>query len=191
MGGDKNGVKMSPSEDNIFKTVIVGEGGVGKTSLIKQFVYNTFEEKNGKTLGTNVYRKDIALGIESTLKDSNLQIWDVLGQRSFTTIIKSAFKGARGVILVCDLTNKETLTRLEDWIDYAYKFGSEAAFIFLANKSDLPNHQFGLTEMKAFADRFNASYYITSAKTGANVEVAFQGIGRAIHMGKFAPSKKG
>jgi small GTP-binding protein len=171
----------------VFKIVLVGEGGVGKTSLIKQFVYQQFEDKYIKTLGTNVYKKSIGL-TDSGQKDIHLQIWDVLGQKVFASIIKVAYHNAQGVIFVCDLTKKETLEGLETWVSYAYEHAPNASFIFLANKNDLPNKTFGSDELGAYSYRFNSPFFFTSARSGENVEQAFNAITKAIVDGKKAPT---
>jgi small GTP-binding protein len=178
------------SEDNIYKIILVGEGGVGKTSLIKTFVYQKFDDKYLKTLGTNVSKKDVNLGPKLNNETAHLQIWDVLGQKAFQSIIKSAFKGAQGVMFVCDLTDFNSLKRLEAWVNYAYEFGPRASFIFLANKSDLEDHKFGQAELDKIAKSFNAPAYITSAKSGDQVEEAFTHLGRSIHQYEFAPPKE-
>jgi hypothetical protein len=88
------------------------------------------------------------------------------------------------------VTKKETLTNLDGWVDYAYQFGPQAAFIFLGNKNDLGNKQFGYNELKAYADRFKSPCFMTSAKTGENVEQAFQYMAHSIYRKEFAPSKE-
>ncbi len=180
---------MASNEDNIFKILLVGEGGVGKTSLTKQFVYQRFDEKYLKTLGTNISKKDVVLDPGLGGHPVHLQLWDVLGQKGFQAIIKSAFKGARGVIFVCDLTDISSLQKLQNWINYAYEYGPRASFIFLGNKSDLPNQQFGMSELEAIAKPFNASAQLTSAKNGDQVEDAFIRIASSIYQKKYAPEK--
>ena len=177
------------TQDNIYKIVLVGEGAVGKTSLIKKFVYQKFEDKYIKTLGTNISKKDVNLGPKHDNAIVHLQVWDVLGQKVFQSIIKSAFKGAQGVMFVCDLTDLDSLKRLEVWVKYAYDYGPRASFIFIANKSDLPDHKFGEEELKKIAGAFNAPAYITSAKTGDNVEEAFAHLGKSIYKNDLAPPK--
>lgn len=180
---------MSQNTNTVFKIVLLGEGGVGKTSLIKKYVYQKFDEKYIKTLGTNISTKELMLGPKEENLKVTLQIWDVLGQRAFQAIIKSAFKGAQGIMFVCDLTNPDSLKKLDTWVNYAYEFGPRAAFAFMANKSDLPNKAFGLREVAEYASRFKAPAYLTSAKSGEHVEDAFVHITRCIYMGEFAPSK--
>jgi len=175
------------NEDIIYKLVLVGEGGVGKTSLIKQFVYSKYDDKYIKTLGTNIYSKEISLGEGPQLKYIHLQIWDILGQNTFQAIIKSALRNAQGIIFVCDLTTLDSLKKLDIWVDYAYRFCEHPSFIFLANKADLPNRQFDQKEIKTYANKFKSPFYLTSAKTGENVEFSFKYIAQTIYNKEFAP----
>lgn len=177
------------SEDNIFKVLLVGEGGVGKTSLIKKFVYQKFDEKYIKTLGTNISKKDVPLGPDHNNETAHLQIWDVLGQKVFQAIIKSAFNGARGVIFVCDITDEQSFKKLEVWVNYAYEFGPKASFLFIANKSDLPDHKFTIEDLEKFASKFNAPAFVTSAKSGDHVDDAFARIGQSVYSKDFAPPR--
>jgi len=180
---------MAVMKGIVYKVVLVGEGGVGKTSLIKQFVYKQFSDKYMKTLGTNIYKKQITHPTFAG-KNIQLQIWDVLGQKVFKSIIKVAFHNANGVIFVSDLTDRKTLEGLDAWVSYAYEHCPKASFIFLANKNDVPEKQFGKEELGKYSYQFNSPFFFTSAKTGENVEVAFTGISRAILEGKKIPPKE-
>jgi len=179
---------MEPRKGLVYKVAIVGESAVGKTSLIKQYVYQQFGERYLSTLGTNVYKKSLAsIGPENKLV--TLQIWDVLGQRVFRSIIKTVFQNTHGVIFVCDLTRRSTLNDLEHWIHYSYNYSKSPSFIFLGNKCDLPHREFWEEELKSFASIYDSPYLLTSAKTGENVEKAFEMMATAIVEGKTAPPK--
>jgi len=177
---------MSKTEGIVYKLLLVGESGVGKTSLVKQFVYREFDDMYTKTLGANLYKKEIGLEVSGKTETAKLMIWDLFGDNLFQGIMKSAFNGAEGIIFVCDLTNVDTLWKLDNWITTAFRFGSEAAFIFLANKSDLSDTQFDEEEVEQFAKKYRARHLVTSAKTGENVERAFQSIGEMILNREFA-----
>jgi Ras-related protein Rab-7A len=180
---------MVEKEDTVYKVVLVGEGGVGKTSLVNRFVHKRFDDKYQKTLGTNVYKKDVEIKVGLKKKTVVLQIWDLLGQRAFQSIIRSAFRGARGVMMVCDITNLESIKNLETWIDMSFKNAPSSSFVFIANKSDLPNWQFGYKELKQFATLFESPFLLTSAKTGDNVNAAFTSIAKSIDSGGFVPKE--
>jgi Ras-related protein Rab-1A/Rab family protein len=180
------GEYMSQVEGLVYKLLLVGESGVGKTSLVKQFVYKEFDDIYTKTLGANLYKKEIDLEVGGKTETAKLMVWDLFGDNLFQGIMKSAFNGAEGIIFVSDLTNVDTLWKLDIWINSAFRFGSESAFVFLGNKSDLKERQFDDEEIDQFAQRFRGRAFITSAKTGDNVEAAFQAIGQMILDREFA-----
>ena len=159
--------------------MLLGDGGVGKTSLVKRFVYSKFDDTYIKTLGTNVYKK-VVKDTENKV-EVRLQIWDVMGQNLFPNMIRTYMKGANGFILVCDLTNKRSFTNLQDWIYQVFQATDKSSGIVLANKSDLDETEFGVTTLEPLANALETPYYMTSAKTGDNVEDAFNTISRLIY----------
>ncbi|UCG69602.1 MAG: GTP-binding protein, partial [Thermoplasmata archaeon] len=108
-----------------------------------------------------------------------LQIWDILGQKGYKNLYNSSFRGSKGVIFVADITRKDTLKSLEDyWIPTIKKLIGDIPFIVLANKSDIGKGvKFDEKLLKEFAEKYKVPYFITSAKTGENVELAFYNIG--------------
>jgi small GTP-binding protein len=180
---------MTDAKGIVFKVAIVGEAAVGKTSLIKRFVYHQFEDKYMRTLGTNIYKKKIE-PMGPDYKEVALQIWDVLGQKRFQSILKVAYRGTNGIIFVCDVTRRETMENLETWVSYAYDYSPNASFIFLANKNDLGEKTFSEDEMGAYSYAFNSPFYFTSAKTGESVEDAFVALTRAIIEDRKPPSRE-
>ncbi len=176
---------MRAIHERKFKVVLLGDGGVGKTSLVKRFVYSNYDEKYLKTLGVNVYKKEFDQILDHRKIKINLQVWDVMGQKYFPNVIKESVRDAGGVLLVCDLTNLESLTNLYNWVQLVYESTEKVTFGILANKSDLNDLAFGIHAVRDLADKFDAPYYITSAKTGDNVEKAFHSIGVNIYDGKF------
>jgi small GTP-binding protein len=161
-----------------YKVVLLGDGGVGKTSLVKRFVHSKFDDKYLKTLGTNVYTKNIVIREDRLSNEVVMQIWDVLGQSSFKKIIRSALKGTQGIIFVSDLTDKSSLVNLQQWLYTSYQHMENASFIFLGNKSDLEEKRFELEDLNAYASAFNSKALLTSAKTGENVDRAFEVLSR-------------
>jgi small GTP-binding protein len=171
-------MKMPGSREIKLKICLIGEGAVGKTSLIKRFVYDAFEGDYITTLGTKVTKKEFEMNHPKNDDPVNLTIllWDIMGQKGFRELLQEAyFYGAQGLIAVCDLTNKETIGELEGWINAAFKVIGEVPIVFLANKSDLSDSaQFSLDELKEFASNYkDSSAYKSSAKTGENVDDAF------------------
>ncbi|UCE73528.1 MAG: GTP-binding protein [Methanomassiliicoccales archaeon] len=162
-----------------LKICLVGEGAVGKTSLIKRFVFDAFDGKYITTLGTKITKKEVTIKHPSKGDKVNVTIliWDIMGQKGFRELLQEAyFYGAQGLIAVCDITNKETMEELDGWIESAFNVTGKVPIIFLANKSDLENKaQFTLDEFGEFAAKYEKSaVFSSSAKTGENVNKAFE-----------------
>ncbi|MEW5936336.1 MAG: Rab family GTPase [Candidatus Thermoplasmatota archaeon] len=160
------------------KICLVGENAVGKTSLIKRFVLDIFDDSYLSTLGTKVSKRSMVIEIGGEAISSDLMIWDIMGQSSFRTLLREAyFHGANGVMAVCDLTRSETLPALDDWIAEMRGVTGDVPVVFLANKEDLKD-QITITEkeMAEAARRYASPYFYTSAKTGNNVTNAFEQI---------------
>ncbi len=156
------------------KVVLLGDAAVGKTSLVRRFVYDIFEDKYIMTIGTKVSKKVIDVDWEGMHINLNLLIWDVLGQQGYTQVQEAAFKGSDGALLVCDLTRKNTLHSIAHyWLPVLERVSGVPA-VLLANKSDLENWELSQEDVKDFADRLGMPYFLTSAKTGENVENAFR-----------------
>ncbi len=178
------GPKMTETAEIIKKVCLIGNSGVGKTSLIKRFILDIFDDKYLKTLGTKVSRKDITIEYpEKNLKvNLTMMIWDIMGQETFRTLLQdSYFFGAGGCLAVCDSTQPDSLRDLDKWVESLYETAGKVPVIFLANKSDLEDNVEVKEEMlKKFAHKYNAQYLYTSAKTGDNVEKAFLELGKLV-----------
>jgi small GTP-binding protein len=159
------------------KMCVLGEAAVGKTSLIRRFVYNKFQDRYIATLGTKTTAKTIKVGENGGLIELNLQIWDMLGVRTFSKIQKKTYSGADGAFIVLDLTRKETMYSFEAWLLSLYKIAGEIPVVLLANKRDL-KPEFGREEIEAILNLYGFPYYLTSAKTGKNVDIAFHTLGK-------------
>ncbi len=175
------------------KIVLLGDGAVGKTSLVRRFVFNAFSDEYIVTIGANFKKKTIEYPKLNIQID--LMIGDLIGQQGFENTQKFNMRGSSGAFIVCDLTRKDTLKSLDRyWIPLLKDvLGSVPPIIFLANKLDLvsPDSE----ELKFFrkglielCEKYDARYYLTSAKTGENVENAFREIG--IYALKFEPEMK-
>ncbi len=155
------------------KVVLLGDAAVGKTSLVRRFVYDVFEDKYIMTIGTKVSKKVIEMNWEGLNITLSLMVWDVLGQQGFTQVQETAFRGADGALLVCDLTRKDTLHSIAHyWLPVLERVAGVPA-ILLANKSDLDNWAMSEDEIRQFSENIGVPYLLTSAKTGKNVELAF------------------
>ncbi|UCE75129.1 MAG: GTP-binding protein [Methanomassiliicoccales archaeon] len=162
-----------------FKICLLGEGAVGKTSLIKRYVFDEFDETYHVTIGTKVTKKELKIRHPETDEtlDVYLMIWDLMGQQCFLDLLKvSYFFGARGLIAMCDVTRKETLSELTRWMEVALSVTDDIPIIFLGNKCDLEKEQqLSLEEVKTFASIYDKSEtYLSSVKTGYNVDLIFK-----------------
>jgi small GTP-binding protein len=183
-----DGLKMSSKVETRHykrKVLLIGDGAVGKTSLIKKFVTDKFDDKYIATIGTKVTKKELEINSEGRKIFLTLMIWDVLGQKGYTSIQAASFKGADGVILVCDFTRLETLKSLEEyWIPNIGDNLSRLHYVFTANKADLTNEaKFSLSDLQMIASRYDSKAFLSSAKTGENVEELFINLGKMLIKG--------
>jgi small GTP-binding protein len=164
-----------------FKICLLGNPGVGKTSLIQKYVYDFFGDVYIRTMGTKVSRKVIKIENRNTNKsyDVTMMIWDIMGQKIQSVLHKTYFKFSKGALIVCDVTRKNTILDSEEWANNLYEITGEIPIVFLANKTDLKDKA-SITEedLKELAGKFNAPYYFTSAKTGENVNSSFHRLGK-------------
>jgi len=159
------------------KVCIVGEGGVGKTSLIRRFAYDQFDDKYLKTVGTKVTKAPLrVMHSKGEAVDVDMVLFDIMGQRGFREMVKDTFfLGAQGVIAVCDATRPETVPALGEWVSTAVEVAGPVPVVYLANKTDLPGAHVSLEDLAAAASGTTvAGAYLTSAKTSVGVLEAFE-----------------
>ena len=163
------------------KVCLVGEKAVGKTSLIRRFVLNMFDDRYITTIGTKVSKKEVR--IVDTERDLvvevDMTIWDIMGEKGFRELLKDAyFYGATAVLAMADVTRKRTLEDLDDWIDGVFRVVGRIPVLVVVNKADLSGQaQFDEKEVAQFAQAFDSKFLYTSAKTGQGVEQAFRILG--------------
>ncbi|HYS71358.1 MAG TPA: Rab family GTPase [Thermoplasmata archaeon] len=165
-----------PTKNVKMKICLIGEEGVGKTSLIRRYVFSQFDEKYLRTVGTMVSKKIVQLGpIEGSMFNLHMLVWDIMGRRDFMSLYKEAyFSRARGILAVCDMTRPETLEALNEWMEGITSSVGEVPTIVLANKKDMSEHvRLEEDDILALCELHAAPYLLTSARTGENVEVAF------------------
>ncbi|MFX0083841.1 MAG: Rab family GTPase [Candidatus Hodarchaeota archaeon] len=160
-----------------FKICLLGEGAVGKTSLVYRFIENKFQEDYKTTLGVTILQKHLEIDDYSV----SLNIWDFGGQYSFKKLRKLYLEGSKGALIVFDLTNRESFEKLGEWIQDFRGQRGEKPFWLIGNKVDLKD-QLVVTEEEAslLAKEHGVNLIITSAKTGENVEKAFVNLGKEI-----------
>lgn len=163
------------------KVCLLGDIAVGKTSLVRRFVYNLFDDKYLSTIGVKVSRKTLTVPRDGDMAELNLMLWDLAGSEEFDQVRASYLRGTAGVVLVCDLTRADTLNSLQVYANDTRRFNPNAQFVVAANKYDLPD-QYQLTPalVEALAASLNAPCYLTSAKTGAEVNTLFRHLGRLL-----------
>ena len=163
---------MNNIEKIKLKIIIIGEYAVGKTSLVKKFVSGQFSKDYRTSIGTNIYTKKIML---EKNRDVILQLWDIAGQERWINMRHSYYSGAKGVIIVGDLTRRNTFNQIEKfWVPDIKQYCPNAPIILIANKRDLSS-KLGEQEINSLSKRINAkSEFFTSAKTGENVELVFE-----------------
>lgn len=161
-------VSEKPAYTHRAKIVVVGDAAVGKTSLIVRYVKGVFNPSYIITLGVNFFIQDINIG-EKTLR---LQIWDTAGQERFGPVRQKYYKGARGAVLVFDITNPTSFERLDFWIKEVKQACGDIPIVFVGNKADLRT---GVTanQIQEFASGYDLQYVETSAKTGMNTVKPF------------------
>ncbi|MFX0136954.1 MAG: Rab family GTPase [Candidatus Hodarchaeota archaeon] len=155
-----------------LKIIIIGEPAVGKTSLVKKFVSGKFTKDYRASIGTNIFIKKIKL--ENDI-DTTIQLWDIAGQERWIKMRRPYYAGARGVLIVGDLTRKNTFDQIEKfWVPDVKQYCDFTPIVLLANKNDLEN-KLSEIEINSLAEKISAlSIIYTSAKTGENVELAFK-----------------
>ena len=167
-----------------IKVCLVGEGAVGKTALIRRFIHDQFDDRYISTLGAKVSKKEI--GVNAPAGDGDIAIdmtiWDIMGEKGFRELLKEAyFHGAQGVLAVCDVTRKDTLSELHDWIAAVHKVTGWIPIQFLANKVDLVKQRVvSDDDVHRIAEVHKSPFLLTSAKTGENVETAFHSLATMI-----------
>ena len=175
---------MIQSKKFKMKICLLGDGAVGKTSLVNKFVNNMFHEEYILTVGTRTSKKSIFIQNHNLQYEAHLDmlIWDIMGQMSFRKLLHPDYlMGAKGAILVCDLTRKETLDNLDEWIDSLYIEGEIIPTVFVANKCDrVGDMEFGAEDIEKVASIYDSPVFVTSAKTGEKVENVFESLGQKI-----------
>ncbi|MHA1238328.1 MAG: Rab family GTPase [Candidatus Odinarchaeia archaeon] len=162
--------------DHLFKVIIVGDGGVGKTSLTRRFSEGVFNSDYKLTIGVGFAVKTIKVE-NKTIK---IQIWDTGGQERFSKIRLLYFKGALGSLIVFDVSNRESFNHVEKWIAEIRENCGTIPVILVGNKIDVGSREVFTEEGEALAHKLGVSYIETSAKTGENIKECFTELTRKI-----------
>eukprot|EP00330_Aristerostoma_sp_ATCC50986_P007722 CAMPEP_0114590690 /NCGR_PEP_ID=MMETSP0125-20121206/12904_1 /TAXON_ID=485358 ORGANISM="Aristerostoma sp., Strain ATCC 50986" /NCGR_SAMPLE_ID=MMETSP0125 /ASSEMBLY_ACC=CAM_ASM_000245 /LENGTH=184 /DNA_ID=CAMNT_0001788361 /DNA_START=57 /DNA_END=611 /DNA_ORIENTATION=+ len=166
---------MATKEENydyLFKIVLTGDSGVGKSNLLSRFCKNEFSLESKSTIGVEFATKTV----EADDKIIKAQIWDTCGQEQFRSIAKTYYKGAVGALIVYDITKANTFESVEKWFKDIREYAEPNAVIMVVgNKCDLEHIRSIKTEEVAnFAESKDIAYIETSALESTNVDLAFQ-----------------
>ncbi len=157
------------------KVCLLGDFAVGKTSLVRRFVYDRFDEKYLSTIGVKVSRKTVAVADPGRqVVEVAMILWDLAGGEDFNHMRTTYIRGAAGAILVCDLTRPDTLASLHTYLADLQAVSPEAVCVLAANKVDLAEQALTPEQVTAFAAGIPAPCYFTSARTGENVQEMFR-----------------
>ncbi|MCL4862134.1 MAG: GTP-binding protein [Caldilineaceae bacterium] len=163
------------------KVCLLGEFAVGKTSLVRRFVYDLFDDRYISTIGVRVSRKTVAVPIEEQLAELTLMVWDLAGSEEFNRVSMSYLRGAAGAILVYDLTRANTFDQLYNYVLSLYKVNPHAKVVLAGNKLDLVDrHQMDTGKAEKLATELNAPLFFTSARQGEEVDNLFRHLGRLL-----------
>ena len=168
-------------EPESAKVVLLGEAGVGKTCIIKQFVENKFEQNILSSLSAQFISKTIEY--QDFGRAIKFDIWDTVGQERFRSMAKIFYKDAKAIILVYDITSQKSFDALNNfWYDeIKNNSAGNPVYAVVGNKNDLyQNQQVDINEAKDFAKKLGAIFQLTSAKNGEGIAAIFDNIGKKI-----------
>lgn len=179
-----------------LKVALLGDGAVGKTSLRKRFMGKGFSGQHNMTIGADFATINKEIGGDTAI----YQIWDLAGQKSFQAIRGRFYKGVYGGLVVYDVTRPESFNSIPKWIEELWRHNGigKVPVIILGNKSDLRDknsvpivkgQEYATKMTQAMGNEFSVEYRDTSAKTGENVDDAFEILGRQVM--NFMKSKYG
>ncbi len=162
--------------DFIFKVLLLGNSDVGKSSMLLRFVDSVWNDAFIPTIGVDFKVKTL----EINNKKVKMQIWDTAGQERFRTVVSTYFRGAHGILLLYDVTNKDSFKNLENWLIEIEKNSNQKVLkILIGNKCDLTeDREITTEEGQTFANRNGMEFMETSAKMNTNVSEAFETLGK-------------
>ncbi|XP_075219461.1 RAS oncogene family member Rab35 [Lycorma delicatula] len=168
---------MAREYDHLFKLLIIGDSGVGKSSLLLRFADNTFSGNYITTIGVDFKIRTVEIEGDKV----KLQIWDTAGQERFRTITSTYYRGTHGVIVVYDVTRGDSFANVKRWLHEIDQNCEVVNRILVGNKNDAPDQKVVLTEdAQRFADQMGIQLFETSAKDNINVEEMFMAITRQV-----------
>jgi len=161
---------MSEHYDFLFKFLIIGSAGVGKSCILHHFIENKFKSDSSHTIGVEFGSRIVQV----RGKRAKLQIWDTAGQERFRSVTRSYYRGAAGALLVYDITSRDSFNALTDWLTDARTLASpNIVIILVGNKKDLEDREVTFLEASKFAQENDLIFLEGSALTGEHIEDTF------------------
>ncbi|GMT18882.1 hypothetical protein PFISCL1PPCAC_10179 [Pristionchus fissidentatus] len=163
--------------DHLFKLLIIGDSGVGKSSLLLRFADNVFSENYITTIGVDFKIRTVDMEGQRV----KLQIWDTAGQERFRTITSTYYRGTHGVIVVYDVTNGESFGNVKRWLMEIDTNCENVQKILVGNKCECAERRVVLTsDAQRFSESMGIQFFETSAKNNTNVEAMFNSVTRLV-----------
>ena len=162
------------SDPLTHRVVLIGDSQVGKTSLIHRFVRNSYEKQQKNTVGAVFHTYEEEINGQKVI----MQIWDTAGQEKYRSLGPIYYRNASAGVAVFDVTNVDSLTGLQQWIDDFKRHTDNPLLFVVGNKMDLRQDDVGMSDAQAneFAEKNGAKLFLTSAKTGQNVKELFKDV---------------
>ena len=169
----------SENYEQLYKIIIVGDSGVGKSNILGRYINNIFKQDTKSTVGVEFASKKIkANGV-----NIKLQIWDTAGQERYRSITSAYYRGSKGCFIVYDISSLQTFESVEKWYEEVLKSGEkDISVILIGNKCDLENERKVTVEMgENKARNLNCPFFETSALNNIHIEDVFQSIAENIY----------
>ena len=160
----------------IFKVIVAGQGGVGKTALVERYVTGKFREEHKMTIGSNFMMKTVQL---DSGENVNLQLWDFAGEERFRFLLGDYCKGASGALICYDITDYETFRQIPAWLRIIRENAGMIPIILVGNKYDLDGHEVDEDTAEAYAEQAKCIMNVfTSSKLDLNIQEIFDAMAK-------------
>lgn len=158
------------------KICMLGSFGVGKTSLVRRFVFDEFQEDYHSTIGVLIHKKTISLKEEDN-SFLNFILWDIAHIEKFNDVIKTYFRGSHGAIVVFDVTRSQSFKEVDVYLKPYLNINPQSKLIFVGNKVDLVDKQsYNMEQLLQLSKTYKAPSFLTSSKSGENVNKLFHSL---------------
>lgn len=156
-----------------YKVAVLGEAGVGKSSIIQRFIYDTFNEQIETTLGAYFHQKEFVVGMNPV----KLSIWDTAGQEKYASLAHMYYKDAQAALVVFDITKIDSFERAKKWINELHEITTEKIVIALVgNKTDLQGSTMNKGLLDSYVDKNSLLYFEASAKENKGIDNIFESL---------------